>query len=142
MLAGFQRPERRFPSFPDLVAAIHQVGRYEKRKKKKKEDRWGKKQKQKQKRALPDQSPLTPQINDGTKQNQKNRTSPTPAPRSTCHATRPLASWRCWRTGRPQSGGCPSPSGGHRDEEEGEGEVCKKEKHNEMEHHRKRSVAD
>ncbi len=42
VLAGFQRPERRFPSFPDLVAAIHQVGRYEKRKKKKKEDRWGK----------------------------------------------------------------------------------------------------
>lgn len=26
VLAGFQRPERRFPSFPDLVAAIHQVG--------------------------------------------------------------------------------------------------------------------
>jgi hypothetical protein len=25
VLAGFQRPERRFPSFPDLVAAIHQV---------------------------------------------------------------------------------------------------------------------
>lgn len=25
MLAGFQRPERRFPSFPELVAAINQV---------------------------------------------------------------------------------------------------------------------
>lgn len=25
MLAGFQRPERRFPSFPELVAAINQA---------------------------------------------------------------------------------------------------------------------
>ena len=25
VLAGFQRPEMRFPSFPDLVQAIHQV---------------------------------------------------------------------------------------------------------------------